>query len=160
MLIYREASIHDAEAIARTEAASKEASLVGVIEFMAPEAELAYEHLLAKWRGYIEKTRNPSQSKDSRVIYAAFDGTLMVGYAACHHATKWGVESELQSMYVLKDYQGQGIGTHLFELVVDWLRADGLYSMGVNLYSENPSLGRTPNCTLRLSKARAAGLVQ
>lgn len=33
MLIYREASIHDAEAIARTEVASKEASLVGAIEF-------------------------------------------------------------------------------------------------------------------------------
>ena len=39
MLTYREASIYDAEAIARTEVASKEASLVGVIEFMAPEYE-------------------------------------------------------------------------------------------------------------------------
>ncbi len=138
MLIYREASIHDAEAIARTEVASKEASLVGVIEFMASEYELDYNRLLAQWKGYIEKTRNPKKSKDPRVIYAAFDDELMVGYAACHHTTKWGVGSELQSMYVLKDYQGQGIGTHLFELVVDWLLADGIYSMGVNLYSENP----------------------
>ena len=138
MLIYREASIHDAEAIARTEVASKEVSLVGVIEFMAPEYELDYGRLLEKWKGYIEKTRNPSQSKDPRVIYAALDGTLMVGYTACHHTTKWGVEGELQSMYVLKDYQGQGIGTHLFELVVNWVRGGGIYSMGVNLYSENP----------------------
>ena len=96
MSIYREASIHDAEAIARTEVASKEASLVGVIEFMAPEYELDYDRLLAQWKGYIEKTRNSSQSKDARIIYAAFDGTLMVGYAACHHTTKWGVGSELQ----------------------------------------------------------------
>ncbi len=138
MIIYREASIHDAEAIARTEAASKQASLVGVIEFMAPEYELDYDQLLVKWKGYIEKTRSPRKSKDPRVIYAAFDGGLMVGFAACHHTTKWGVESELQSMYVLKDYQGQGIGTHLFELVVEWLRENGICSMGVNLYSDNP----------------------
>ena len=133
MLTYREASIHDAEAIARMEVASKQASLVGVIEFMAPEYELDYDHLLPKWKGYIEKTRNPNRSKDLRIIYAAFNGALMVGYAACHHTTKWGVESELQSMYVLKDYQVQGIGTHLFELLVNWVRADGIYSMGVNM---------------------------
>ena len=133
MLTYREASIHDAEAIARMEVASKQASLVGVIEFMAPEYELDYDHLLPKWKGYIEKTRNPNRSKDPRIIYAAFNGALMVGYAACHHTTKWGVESELQSMYVLKDYQVQGIGTHLFELLVNWVRADGIYSMGVNM---------------------------
>ena len=48
MITYREASIHDAEAIARTEAASKQASLVGVIEFMAPEYELHYDQLLVK----------------------------------------------------------------------------------------------------------------
>ncbi len=138
MLTYRQASIYDAEAIARTEVASKEASLVGVIEFMAPEYELNYDRLLAQWKGYIEKTRNPKKSKNPRVIYVALDGARMVGYAACHHTTKWGVGSELQSMYVLKDYQGQGIGTHLFELVVDWVRAAGIHSMGVNLYSENP----------------------
>ncbi len=100
---------------------------------MAPEYELGYDHILEKWKGYIRKTRNPSKSKDPRVIYAAFDGVLMVGYAACHHTTKWGVESELQSMYVLKDYQGQGIGTHLFELLVNWVWADGIYSMGANM---------------------------
>ena len=100
---------------------------------MAPEYELGYDHILEKWKGYIRKTRNPSKSKDPRVIYAAFDGALMVGYAACHHTTKWGVESELQSMYVLKDYQGQGIGTHLFELLVNWVWADGIYSMGANM---------------------------
>ncbi|MDE0502627.1 MAG: hypothetical protein OXI86_01000 [Candidatus Poribacteria bacterium] len=73
---------------------------------MAPEYELDYDRLLSQWKGYIEKTRNPKKSMDPRVTYAAFDGKLMVGYAACHHTSKWGVESGLQSTYVLRDYQG------------------------------------------------------
>ena len=27
---------------------------------------------------------------------------------------------------------------HVFELVVNWVRTDGIYSMGVNMYSRNP----------------------
>lgn len=62
----------------------------------------------------------------------------MVGYVAGHHTTKWGVETELQSMYILQNYQGLGIGTRLFAMLVDWLRQSGVRSLGVNVFAESP----------------------
>ena len=118
VITYREATIQDAEAIARTEVESKMASLEGV---PMGEVEFDYDNRLKRWVGYINRTRHPKRVLDPRIICGAFDGSTMVGYATAHHATKWDVEAELQSMYLLRDYQGRGIGTKLFAVLIAWL---------------------------------------
>lgn len=105
------------------------------------DVEFDYENRLKRWVGYINRTRHPRHALDPRIVYGAWDDSLMVGYAAAHHTTKWGVDAELQSMYLLLDYQGRGIGTDLFAKLVAWLAQSGIYSLGVNVFEESPYNG-------------------
>ena len=47
-------------------------------------------------------------------------------------------ESELQSIYILKEYQRRAIGTALVMRLVSWLLADGKNSMFAGYYGNNP----------------------
>ena len=134
MISYREACIDDVASIARTEVESKRASIPDVVS----EGEMDYNWSLDRWVGYINKTSSPRFALDPRIIYLACDGEHVVGYGACHHTTKRGIEAELQSIYVLKEYQGQGIGTALFVKVVSWLLAEGKNSLLTGFYGANP----------------------
>lgn len=134
MISYREASIDDAASIARVEVESKRASIPDVVS----EGEMDYNWSLNRWIGYLNKTSSPRYALDPRIIYLACDGERVVGYAACHHTTKQGIEAELQSIYVLKEYQRQGIGTALVMRVVKWLLADGKNSLLAGFYGNNP----------------------
>jgi len=46
--------------------------------------------------------------------------------------------AELQNIYLLKEWQGQGIGTHLLGIVAHRLAADGSRSMCVGYDSNSP----------------------
>lgn len=50
-----------------------------------------------------------------------------------------GYEGELYALYLLKDYQGKGIGSLLFGAVVSELRSKGMTSMMVWVLRDNPS---------------------
>lgn len=133
MISYREATIDDAASIAQTEVESKRASIPEVVS----EIEMDYDWSFNRWTGYINKTTSPGSALDPRIIYLACDKETVVGYAACHHTTKQGIEAELQSIYVLKEYQGQGIGSALLKRIVEWLLADGKKSLLAGFYDKN-----------------------
>jgi GNAT superfamily N-acetyltransferase len=133
-ITFREAGIHDAPAIARTEVASKLASLPG---FVSP-IEVNYDARLERWMHYINRTRSPNLALDPRIVILACAEQDVVGYIACHQTTKWSVDAELQSLYLLKPYQGRGIGTALFSLSVAWLEKSGLRSLGVGIHPNSP----------------------
>ena len=133
-IAFREATVEDAPAIARTEVDSKRASIPG----FASEIELDYDARLDRWMHYLSRTRSPGLAKDPRIVVLASDGPAVVGYAACHETTKWGVAAELQSIYLLEAYQGLGIGTALFYLIVKWMERAGLQSLGVGIAAGNP----------------------
>jgi GNAT superfamily N-acetyltransferase len=145
-IAFREATVEDAPAIARTEVDSKRASIPG----FASGVELDYDARLDRWVHYLNRTRSPRLAKDPRIVLLASDGMAVVGYAACHETTKWGVAAELQSIYLLQEYQGAGIGTALFCLIVEWMQCAGLRSLGVGIAAGNPyqrfyqKLGGTP----------------
>ena len=61
-----------------------------------------------------------------------------VGFAAYHHTTRHGADAELESLYVLKESQGQGLGTMLLRIVGHRLHTDGSGSMCVGYDHRNP----------------------
>lgn len=130
----RKATIEDAPAIARTEVESKLASLPS---FVSP-VEVDYHARLERWTHYINRTRSPKLALDPRIVVLACAEQDVIGYIACHQTTKWGVQAELQSLYILKPYQGRGIGTALFSLVVAWLEQRGLHTLGVGVHRGSP----------------------
>ena len=131
---FREASIDDAPAIARTEVESKLASIPG---FVSP-IEVNLDARLERWTHYINRTRSPNLALDPRTVLLACAERDVVGYIACHQTTKWGVAAELQSLYILKSYQGRGIGRALFSLIVTWLEKTDLRSLGVGVHQNSP----------------------
>jgi len=134
---YRVASVDDAPAIAQVEVRSKRES----IPELESELTMGYERSLDRWTGYLAGTRHPQRAKRERITYVACLESTVVGYLGCHHATRkdwWKADAELQQIYVLKAYQGQGIGTALFSLMVDWLRGAGIDSVGVGFHADNP----------------------
>ena len=56
---------------------------------------------------------------------------------AYHHTTRHDTDAELQNIYVLKDWQGRGIGTHLLGTIAHRLQADGSRRMCVGYDSES-----------------------
>ncbi len=72
---------------------------------------MARDAAIRRWKAYIRKEHHPQKAKEQRVIYAAFAGTKMIGYIAGHLTERMGLESELQSIYILPEHQRRGVGT-------------------------------------------------
>jgi GNAT superfamily N-acetyltransferase len=91
-----------------------------------------------RWRGYITSGSRAQQSLgDGWVFIAELDG-VPVGYVAYHHTKRLGTDAELQNIYLLKDAQRRGIGTHLLGVVAHRLRADGSRTMCVGFDAGSP----------------------
>lgn len=71
-------------------------------------------------------------------VYLAEVNGAPVGYVAYHHTRRLGTDAELQNIYLLKDWQGKGIGTHLLGVVAHRLVADGSASMCVGYDAGSP----------------------
>ena len=61
-----------------------------------------------------------------------------MGFAAYHHTTRHDTDAELQSIYVLKEAQGQGVGTRLLQVIANRLHAEGSRTMCVGYAPDNP----------------------
>lgn len=66
----------------------------------------------------------------------------VVGYAhagpcGLPHAEVRPEDGELKRFYLLKPWQGGGLGGRLFDQVMDWLRADGPRTVWIGVWSEN-----------------------
>ena len=73
-----------------------------------------------------------------RCIFLAYKGETPVGYSACAHKRYQHFEAELRSFHVLPDYQGQGIGSCLFDHTCSWLIQSDVHSLFVEVLRENP----------------------
>ena len=137
---YREATVDDAPSIAHQIIASdyNPQKTAKEWEQQGYRPEEVLERTVKRWTGYISGTHTPRFGKAPRRIYLAFDNDTLAGHVACHHTAKHGCESELQSIYVLPEYQGKGLGTILLSMAVDWLVGTGVKSMVVGFYSDNP----------------------
>jgi GNAT superfamily N-acetyltransferase len=130
----RLATVGDTDTIVRILIASKERSFPDTVDDHDRDAEFWAD----RWRGYIATGSRAQKSLgDGWVFLAEIDG-VPVGYAAYHHTTRHGTDAELQNIYVLKECQGKGIGTHLFGTIAHRLHADGSRQMCVGYDSDSP----------------------
>jgi GNAT superfamily N-acetyltransferase len=130
----RRAALGDVETIVRILIASKEASFPDTIE----DHDRDVGFWTQRWRDYILRGTLPLQILgDGWVFLAEVDGRP-VAYVAYHHTKRHGTDAELQNIYVLKEWQGRGIGGHLLGLVAHRLHADGSRSMCVGFDSDSP----------------------
>jgi GNAT superfamily N-acetyltransferase len=62
----------------------------------------------------------------------------MVGYLAVHLTSRYDKDAEIQSFYVLKEYQRRGIGTALLKEAASWAMNLNAKSLCVGIALENP----------------------
>jgi diamine N-acetyltransferase len=130
----RRATVADTDTVVRILIASKEASFPETID--EHDRDLAF--WTQRWRGYIASGSLARQSRGDGWVFMAEVDDRPVGYIAYHHTTRHGTDAELQNIYVLKEWQGRGVGTHLLGTIAHRLAADGSRTMCVGYDSESP----------------------
>ena len=117
----RLAKVGDSDTIVGILIASKEESFPETVD----DHDRDEKFWADRWRGYIAHGSRAQKSLgDGWVFLAETDGGP-VGYVAYHHTTRHDTDAELQNIYVLKDWQGRGIGTHLLGTVAVACRPTG-----------------------------------
>lgn len=130
----RRATLSDTDTIVRILIASKEASFPDTIE----DHDRDVEFWTRRWRDYIARGRLPLPIFGDGWVFLADVAGVPVGYVAYHHTRRLGTDAELQNIYVLKEWQAKGIGTHLLGIVAHRLQADGSRSLCVGYDAESP----------------------
>ena len=80
------------------------------------------EAAISRWKAYIRKEHHPRDAKDPRIVYVSIINGEIVGFVAGHLTERLGLEGELQSIYVLPEHQGHGLGTQLVVMLVKWFK--------------------------------------
>jgi ribosomal protein S18 acetylase RimI-like enzyme len=94
-----------------------------------------------------EVLRNVINTGPQRHFWVAENGTDIVGMC---HARKDEEIRHIQALYVLPQYQGQGIGKRLMQAALEWLGTDQPVTLNVAAYNSNAIafyklLGFVPN---------------
>lgn len=132
--LIRRATVRDTDTIVRILIASKEASFPDTIE--DHDRDVAF--WTRRWRDYIVRGSLPFQILGDGWVFLAEVEQQPAAYAAYHHTKRLGTHAELQNIYVLKEWQGRGVGTHLLGVVAHRLRADGSRRMCVGYDANSP----------------------
>jgi GNAT superfamily N-acetyltransferase len=130
----REATPADVDTVVAILIASKESSFPHLVDDHDRNASFWVD----RWRRYISEGSSAQMScGDGFVFLAEADGRA-VGFAAYHHTRRLGTDAELESIYVLKEAQGRGVGTALLGVIVGRLRAEGSRTLCVGYDPRNP----------------------
>jgi GNAT superfamily N-acetyltransferase len=74
---------------------------------------------------------------DGFALVVEIDGRP-AGFAGYHHTARFNADAELESIYLLKAAQRQGVGSRLLRTIAGRLLADGSRSMCVGYDPRNP----------------------
>lgn len=90
-----------------------------------------------RWQTYF-KGQSPQTSKPERITLKAVNtNNKIIGYLSGHLTTRFNLDAEIQSFYVLKNEQGKGIGTKLLMEFMKWLISHNAKSLCVGFNPEN-----------------------
>lgn len=107
----------DIEELTQVEIESKLQSIPECTE----DFEIDYSSRLHRWQTYING-QSPQTSKPERIVLKAIDDSnRIIGFIAGHLTTRFNLDAEIQSFYVLKEKQKQGIGSLLLVELIRWL---------------------------------------
>ncbi|WP_295793661.1 GNAT family N-acetyltransferase [Mucilaginibacter sp.] len=96
-----------------------------------------YDTRYYRWNTYFNG-QSPASAKQQRVVYKAIIDGKIVGYIAGHLTTRYEKDAEIQSFYILKEYQRKGIGAKLLTEFLGWLQTQRATSLCVGIDSTNP----------------------
>lgn len=133
----REASIDDAEGIATVHVSSWRTTYADIIS-ESYLASLSVENRVKNWVRTFE-----NRTEHEKVFVAEDKECNIVGfsYGGPNRNKEYRHDSELYAIYLLKEYQGLGIGKLLFNSLVESLKNSGYCSMMLWVLRDNPSLG-------------------
>ncbi|ADU31098.1 GNAT family N-acetyltransferase [Evansella cellulosilytica] len=132
-MIIRRARIGDEKGIAKVHVDSWKSTYKNIV----PEEylnTLSYEQREVMWKRGIA---------DNNPIFVAEDFGSIVGFATGgkERSAKYEeYEGEVYAIYILKEYEGRGIGKRLFNQVVNEIVGYGMNSMIVLVLEDNPSI--------------------
>lgn len=106
----------DLESIARVQA---RAMVAAPYYDAAVDEESEFRRLRPRISGYFDGSYHPSFAQADRTLLAA-DCQRVVGFSAGHLSTRLGCTAELQWLFVLPQWQRQGIATALLHSLAEW----------------------------------------
>ena len=133
LLTIREAQPADAAQIAQVNFETWRSTYSGILDPEFLEAR-SLEEQVSLWQETLN-TLSPSSKR-----FVAVSGRDVVGYSGGgrNPDTRSPFQSELFGIYVLKAYQGQGLGQELTKVLARWLIGQNYQSMQVWIMEKNP----------------------
>lgn len=130
--IIRKAILTDAKGIAKVHVDSWKTTYANIVpaEYLN---NLSYESREQMWTNAIPY---------GGIYVAESNDGIIVGFSKGgkeRSSNYIGYDGELYAIYILKEYQGKGIGTALVKPIIDEMNAMGLNSMVVLVLKDNPS---------------------
>lgn len=104
-LIYRTALPSDVPQLARIRAAEWESE----------------QYWVQRITGYMEGRLHPQKALAQRVIFAALENDVIIGFVAGHLTRRLDCEGELEWIDVVRERRRRGIGSEMVRLLARWL---------------------------------------
>jgi GNAT superfamily N-acetyltransferase len=131
-MVIATATEFDINELADVEIESKRESIPGIVESFEIDKEARVNRWVTYFRG-----QSPQTSKPERVVFKAVSKNRIVGYLAGHLTTRFNLDAEIQSFYIIKSYQRQAIGTRLLIQFREWLISKKATSLCVGITPAN-----------------------
>ena len=132
--LIRDATPADAGTLVTILIACKEASFPDLVD----DHDRDVKFWTDRWHGYLTTGSLAQMSRGDGFAFLAELSGRPVGFAAYHHTARHGTDAELESIYVLREAQRQGLGTELLRVIGGRLRAEGSRSLCVGYDPRNP----------------------
>lgn len=134
MISYRDAGVDDAYDIAYVNVHTWKSTYTGLIDSALIEKRIS--GILFR----TEKLKEALSRKNNFIV--AVDEDTVVGYVTYGHSrnVEYQTSGEIGALYLLREYQGKGIGKTLFTMAVSKLMDEGYHSMILNCLQGNSTL--------------------
>jgi GNAT superfamily N-acetyltransferase len=96
-----------------------------------------YDGRLYRWQTYFEG-ESPVSAKPERITLKAVEVGKIIGYISGHLTNRYSKNAEIESFYILKEWQRKGIGSALLKHFSEWLINNDAKSLCVGIFPENP----------------------
>lgn len=127
------ANTADIDEITRVEIDSKLHSFPQLIE----ACDINFDTRAYRWETWFAG-QSPVSARPERIMFKVVDNSKIIGYLAIQLTTRFDMDAEIQSFFVLKEYQRKGVGCKLLERAIAWMGHFNTKSLCVGIAPNNP----------------------